>query len=1056
MRIRLIVVCFFVVCFVCAVFGQGNNLTVQLLTGTHIDTVLNHYLAGEGVQLTNGKFNNHPGNINSNQIGTFQRNGFTQFPIQSGLVMCTGSAMVAQGPNGSASASIDPTSSYYESALNTLASNLYDCAALDFDFMTNSDTFVFRYVFASEEYCEYVYQGFNDIFAFFLTGPDPVTLLNTTRNVAIIPGSVSASNPNGIPVAIDNVNHGYHGVGESGPGTSPSYSQYFVHNSSTTGTQFDGYTVALEAGGPIAACVSYHMKLAIGDVGDGSYDSGVFLEEHSFESAPDPSLTMDGFFCLHDDIVFQYQAQNVDSIHIVTPSGETLWNSPFVIADALEADSGYYYLWAKKGASCNGSSWMKDSVHIEIHVPCVSELCGGTEFCAGNVMSYPYAYDSITGPWVSYVSNNMFTISPPATLTADTTVFYSLSMYDQYNCHFDTTVQAVVHVQRYVDIDSSVCNSCTWNGVTYNQSGNYTKMSQTSAGCDSVTTLHLTVHYTAATTDTLYLVQNQLPYYFAPADTTFAINSPTSFQFVFTLPSQYQCDSVITQNVIVYQNVLQTIDTVVCPSSLPIVWHGLTFTGAGIQRDTLLTSHGADSVIIYQLTTDFVNAAIGQVTHVLCYGASTGGAMPESVVGQPPLSYQWTNAAGEVVSTSQQLASVPAGNYSLTVTDGYGCTASASVVILSLNDPLQPGVIDADQDVCLGELAQPFIGSGASGGDNGHFQWQISTNGTTWTPAPSTNNQIDYQYPDPVMNSFEVRRAWITQSCGTTYSDTLQVTARNSFYDTISDGICQGQAYSQYGFDISEEMNLETGTFTYEQHFSNGYCDSVIVLHLTVYANYEVFLEDEVCEGEGYSQHGFAIPNAETVGVDSLNRTLSFQSSAGCDSTVHLQLTFVDTTLRIVSLTEDFCEKMSSELMVVTNFSDYVWSTGEQSPNITVTFPGIYGVTASQGGCRVTARYVVEGCDLHLYLPNAITPTKNDGLNDFFSLPEMLLPMLNDFEISIFDRWGVQVYYSTDRTFRWRGEVDGAIAVNSVFNYIIRYKDINGKPFVVTGQILVL
>ena len=217
---KLRIVLFWLVLLLClpAAFPQGQNLTVQLLQGTHIDTVLNHYLAGEGVQLSNGKFNNHQGNINSNQIGVFHRNGFTQFPFASGLVMCTGGATVAQGPNNSSSGKVDVTSSYNESALLSLSSDLYNCAALDFDFMTNSDTFVFRYIFASEEYCEYVNSDYNDVFAFFLTGPDPVTHVQTTKNVAIIPGSVSAAHPNGIPVAINNVNHGYHSGGD-GPGT---------------------------------------------------------------------------------------------------------------------------------------------------------------------------------------------------------------------------------------------------------------------------------------------------------------------------------------------------------------------------------------------------------------------------------------------------------------------------------------------------------------------------------------------------------------------------------------------------------------------------------------------------------------------------------------------------------------------------------------------------------------------------------------------------------------------------------------------------------------------
>ena len=64
--------------------------------------------------------------------------------------------------------------------------------------------------------------------------------------------------------------------------------------------------------------------------------------------------------------------------------------------------------------------------------------------------------------------------------------------------------------------------------------------------------------------------------------------------------------------------------------------------------------------------------------------------------------------------------------------------------------------------------------------------------------------------------------------------------------------------------------------------------------------------------------------------------------------------------------------------------------------------------------------------------------------------------MLNDFEISIFSRWGEQVFYSTDKAFRWNGEIKGKIAVGAVFNYIIRCTDSNGKPHVFTGTLTIL
>ena len=99
------------------VAAQGNNLTVSSLQGTSVGAILQDHLAGDGVLLSGcpypdvnammqpAKFNNQTGNVSSPQIGTFNRNGFTNFPISTGLVMTTGNVSVAAGPNNSTSVS---------------------------------------------------------------------------------------------------------------------------------------------------------------------------------------------------------------------------------------------------------------------------------------------------------------------------------------------------------------------------------------------------------------------------------------------------------------------------------------------------------------------------------------------------------------------------------------------------------------------------------------------------------------------------------------------------------------------------------------------------------------------------------------------------------------------------------------------------------------------------------------------------------------------------------------------------------------------------------------
>ena len=283
-----------------------NNLTVTSMVGTSVETVLQQHLAGEGVLLSGcpypdinssfqpGKFNNQTGSVQSAQLGTFNRNN-SSFPFLNGIIMTTGNVSVAAGPNsGGGSSSTIGVSDYTDSQLSNMMSGLQHCAALEFDFVAAADTFAFNYIFASEEYPEYACSPFNDVFAFFLSGPDPLnpTGAIVNRNVAIIPNTISSNYPNGIPVSINSINSGpgpsYSPSGCTPPNTSGLYSSFYVGNPS--GVQYDGHTVALTAAATILACQNYHMKMAIGNVTDNGYDSGVFLEEGSFYS---PKVTME-------------------------------------------------------------------------------------------------------------------------------------------------------------------------------------------------------------------------------------------------------------------------------------------------------------------------------------------------------------------------------------------------------------------------------------------------------------------------------------------------------------------------------------------------------------------------------------------------------------------------------------------------------------------------------------------------------------------------------------------------------------------------------------------
>ena len=625
-----------------------------------------------------------------------------------------------------------------------------------------------------------------------------------------------------------------------------------------------------------------------------------------------------------------------------------------------------------------------------------------------------------------------------------------------YGCDSVVAMTLLVNPTYSVTDTAVICANelpLTWNGVTFTGAGTRSATLPTVDGCDSVVAMTLVVLPMPEFYDTLHLVQNQMPYHFLPNDTILTLSS-TFIQFQYSHPAE-GCDSIFHQTVFVHLNTTQQVDTVVCAASLPTSWHGHLFTGNASFTDTLQTVFQSDSVVTYSLTVTNISADIGNIVQVVCFGDSTGSASATFSGGNAPLTLRWTNAANTPVSSTDSLGGQPAGFYTFTVTDNLGCSASDTVTLRNLHATMAPGAVSEDQDLCEGNTPDPFLGTPASGGADGHYLWQINLNGTDWVAAPGTNNAQNYTYPDSVTGSFSLRRAWISAACGTVFSNTVTINVWMNHHDTVEANVCQDEPFQDFGFDIGADETDEVGLQTFTQLLPSSHCDSTLTLLLTVNPKYEALIEENVCEGDGYFLNGFSVNHQETMGVDELTRELTLQSASGCDSIVRLHLSVIDTSLHIESSTDDFCERLSAELMAVTEMTDYLWNTGETSQEITVTQPGLYRVTAYQGQCNRTASYHVETCHTDLHLPNSITPVHSSGLNDYFSIPEMFQQSIRRFEIRIYDRWGELVFHSTDKNFKWRGECKGQIQHNSIFNYIILFTDKMGNHQV-KGSLLVL
>lgn len=257
----------------------GNAQLLVDVTQTPEDLVQN-VLLGAGVTVSNVTFNGLPGNINSNiQIGYFNATT-ANVGIGEGVLLCSGDANMAVGPNDDGGSTL-PAGGILgpgDPDLELLLNNLFpsnDAAVLEFDFVPAGDSISFNFVFGSEEYLEFVFSAYNDMFGFFLSGPGiSGPFSGGAENIALIPGTTQ-------PVSIDNVNDVVNPAFyvDNGDGfTSP-------FNTDPTYIQFDGFTTVLAARALVQCGETYHIKIAVADAGDEILDSGVFLEGGSFASA---------------------------------------------------------------------------------------------------------------------------------------------------------------------------------------------------------------------------------------------------------------------------------------------------------------------------------------------------------------------------------------------------------------------------------------------------------------------------------------------------------------------------------------------------------------------------------------------------------------------------------------------------------------------------------------------------------------------------------------------------------------------------------------------------
>ena len=216
----------------------------------------------------------------TNQSGTFTGGNVSGVGFDSGILMTSGNVNQVPGPNNNGIETVgvgDTTDDDISTALGTggdaqltaLAGNAtFNAAALQFDFQfgdgsVGGDLF-FNFVFASEEYVDYIGSQFNDVFGFFVDG----------SNIALVPGTST-------PITVNNLNNSVN-------------SAFYKNNVNNTNgipnlgldLSFDGLSTVITAQLLGLSPGVHNMKFAVSDTSDEVLDAGVFIQSGTFSPEP--------------------------------------------------------------------------------------------------------------------------------------------------------------------------------------------------------------------------------------------------------------------------------------------------------------------------------------------------------------------------------------------------------------------------------------------------------------------------------------------------------------------------------------------------------------------------------------------------------------------------------------------------------------------------------------------------------------------------------------------------------------------------------------------------
>ena len=399
-------------------------------------------------------------------------------------------------------------------------------------------------------------------------------------------------------------------------------------------------------------------------------------------------------------------------------------------------------------------------------------------------------------------------------------------------------------------------------------------------------------------------------------------------------------------------------------------------------------------------------------------------------------------------------AGLSAGTYYCMVKDNFGCDTTFTINI----DRILSQIIDAiagDGYTCIGDAtASQLLLNNFTEVDSFHVQLTYDLNVTQCDGYIQVHQDLAEGFQASIIHSLgEVHINWKGETPVSLPENSKMV---EMVFSGIDEGVSQidwvaepgeGQFFNANGEEIA--VNYELGA-------------------IRIYTRPEIIMgtEIQVCEGDtiyippfvmgGTGEYDFYWTGPSNF--TSTNKELNIKGIQENQDGVY-QLTVTDTidcveTKGIEITVNPFPEIAFAHydtiwaepgyLLEAGNGAEYyLWNTGEITEAIQIDSMGNYVVEViSYEGCKSSdAVHVLWGGVTPFYLPNAFTPNR-DGLNDIFkAVPKY--DYISKYQLSIYNRWGQQLFETTGIDNGWDGNYNGKASPNGAYIYKIVYEEIS-------------